>query len=83
MSKKRPGRRYRLESSYSSDSFMGGDTTWHVIDTRTGEQVVAFTGNRLDNTSIQSVQITKGEVIAMNGRGKVVDRVDLSQFRKK
>jgi hypothetical protein len=68
--KKKKGR-YKVEESYSSDCFMGGDTSFHIIDLETGYTIKNFKRDesRRSSGSIESVKIQGNKVLVKNYDG--------------
>ena len=79
--KKKNKNRFKLTQEDNSDHYMSFDKTWHVLDTYNDDRlVVSFSGRRDEIHDIQTVRLSGNLAIARDGRGKVVDQVDLRQI---
>ena len=84
MGKKKLSDRFRLDEFYetSSDHFYGGGyTEWHLVDRQTGKKVWSFYGpGTQDDIHKIAFSANGQEVIAKNGSGRIVERVDLKKL---
>ena len=83
MGRKKLSDRFRLVATYegSSDHFYGGRTDWHLVDRQTGKTVWSFWGPGTQD-DIHKIEFSANgqEVIAKDGRGRIVERVDLKKL---